>query len=62
LVIVFGRRRLGALVVGDRGDSDGAEPGGERTDPESDQEQRYEDDLCARVLVERREQNERARE
>jgi hypothetical protein len=53
---------LGALVVGDRGDGDGAELGGERTDPESDQELRYEDDLCARVLVERREQNERARE
>ena len=53
---------LGALVVGYRGDRDGAELRRERADPEPDQQHRHEDDLRSGVLVEQGEEDDVARE
>ena len=62
-VIVFWMPPTSGLSSsGHGGDRDGAELRGERADAEPDQQHRHEDDLRARVGVERREQDDRAGE
>jgi hypothetical protein len=51
---------LGALLVGDRRNGDGADLRGECAHPEPDQEHGYEDDLRSGLGVERAEQDDGA--